>query len=213
MRGNNRLHVPQMIINTRISKVEWAFYLGAFLLVACCTKPTEQATLGSKGEWPVQLKVAKLDEQRLIATIENQSSWPITTKLTTDQSLTYGGVYAYDSIFCAELKPRLSVVSDFFNTRFDTIYAGQVKKYNTALYSPFVSDVLDSTSIYSFSFKSVGPDKVKYIKYLVSARGEGGVLSIRDAANELIDSSGHSVEFKLEKDLCGSSLLTKEVPF
>lgn len=201
-----------MMKNTPIDKVEWIFYLGAFLLVACCTKPASQTTLGNKGEWPVQLKIARLDEQRLIATIENLSSWPITTKLTTDHSLTYGGVYAYDSIFCAESKPRLSVISDFFNTRLDTIYAGEVKKYNTALYSPFVSDVLDSTSIYSFNFRSIGPENMKYVKYLVSARGKDGKLRIREAANELIDSSGHSVEFELEKNLCNSNLLTKEYP-
>lgn len=195
--------------NTRIYKVEWIFYLGSFLLVACCTKPT----FDNQGEWPVQLKVDKLDGQRLVATIENLSSWPITTKLTADHSLTYGGVYAYDSIFRAESKPRLSVISDFFNVRLDTISAGQVKKYNTALYSPFVSDVLDSTSIYSFNFTSIGPENMKYVKYLVSARGKDGILRIREAANELIDSNGHSVLFQLEENLCGSSLLTKEVPF
>ncbi|MBC6995928.1 hypothetical protein QWY85_11205 [Neolewinella lacunae] len=110
----------------------------------------------------------------LFANITNNSQDGYITTLTKDGELDYNGIYAYDSLFCATGEIRLSSITDVFNLKLDTILSGEVKEYKLSLFTPFIAEVLDSTSIYTFKFWRSGFPNSIVNKFIVSARGTDG---------------------------------------
>lgn len=166
-----------------------------------------------ENEWPVEFEIYRGDDDRLKVRVFNLTHAPITTKVTYDGELIHGGIYAYDSLFCADKQIKLSVISDFFNTKVDTIQPEEIKEYFTSLYSPFIAEVLDSTSIYSFNFDLDEPENSQYTHYIVCARGEDGFHRMRNAANKIVDSNDIVIRFELNEMLCQPELLTVESLF
>lgn len=171
-----------------------------------CNPPSKSLV---ENPWQVDIDIAQTMDQQIIE-VTNQTRWPLTAEVTYDGELIYTGIYTYDSLFCVDRKIRLSTISDFFNTKTDTIAANESQHYLTSLFTPYISEVLDSTSIFSFDFNILDTVGTNLTYYIVCARGTDGVHRMTCAAQKSVNSSGELLRFELSEALCGDNLLTVE---
>lgn len=172
------------------------YYLA--LLVVClftaCLQNSLSPDAPSVGvDSPIDFTVRK-DGESVVAIITNKSQVNYTTRTTNDGSLVYDGIYAFDSLYCQTGEVRLFSATDVFNYVTDTLRPEESKNYKLSLYNPFISDILDSTSIYAFSFLPESSKQVKATQYLLSARRKNGLHQLVSTKSKLFYPDGKTVD-------------------
>lgn len=155
------------------------------LLYGCYQVKVQEQDLGS----PIDIIISKEDGY-IVALVSNKSKEDYVTRVTRSGELIYDGIYAYDSLFCVTKNIRLSTITDVFASLADTVRANEKKRYPLDLYTPFIAEVLDSTSIYAFSFANLSAAKTEVVHHILTARAYNGKHQFVNIKTEVSYSNG-----------------------